>query len=93
MEKICVRRYLFFPCNCSHSSENLCVKREKLFDDQQHGSATEPLKGRIDVRNAQVRASLSALQEPVAGLIQRYSAATIVSLTGYASVVEASSAL
>ena len=25
-----------FTFNCSNSSENLCVKREKLFDDQHH---------------------------------------------------------
>ena len=49
----------------------------------------EDLKARIDVMDARVRASLSALQEHVAGLVQRYTAATIASLTGYACLVEA----
>jgi putative transposase len=44
----------------------------------------EDLKARIDVMDARVRASLSALQEHVASMVQRYTAATIASLTGYA---------
>ena len=39
--------------------------------------------------DARVRASLSALQEHVASIVQRYTAATIASLTGYAYLVEA----
>jgi putative transposase len=42
----------------------------------------EDLKYRIDVLNSQVRSSLQALQEHVAGLVQRYSAEMIASLTG-----------
>jgi hypothetical protein len=53
----------------------------------------EDLKGRIDVLDAQVRSSLTALQAHVASLVQRYSAATIASLTGYAYLVEAIRAL
>ena len=53
----------------------------------------EDLKRRIDVFDDQVRSSLRALQEHVAGLVQRYSAATIASLTGYAYLVEAIHAL
>ena len=53
----------------------------------------EDLKRRIDVLNGQVRSSLRALQEHVAGLVQRYSAETIASLTGYAYLVEAIHAL
>ena len=53
----------------------------------------EDLKYRIDVLNGQVRASLRALQEHVAGLVQRYSAEIIASLTGYAYLVEAAYAL
>ena len=53
----------------------------------------EDLKRRIDVLHGQVRSSLRALQEHVAGLVQRYSAATIASLTGYAYLVEAIYAL
>ena len=49
----------------------------------------EDLKARIDVMDARVRASLSALQEHVASIVQRYTAATIASLTGYAYLVEA----
>jgi putative transposase len=44
----------------------------------------EDLKARIDVMDARVRASLSALQEQVASMVQRSTAATIASLTGYA---------
>jgi DDE superfamily endonuclease len=53
----------------------------------------EDLKYRIDVLHGQVRSSLRALQEHVAGLVQRYSAEMIASLTGYASLVEAAYAL
>jgi hypothetical protein len=53
----------------------------------------EDLKGRIDVGNVRVRASLTALQEHVAGIVQRYTAETIASLTGYAYLVEAVHAL
>ena len=53
----------------------------------------EDLKGRIDVGDAQVRASLTALQEHVAGIVQRYTPETIASLTGYAYLVEAAHAL
>ena len=49
----------------------------------------EDLKSRIDVMDARVRASLSALQAHVASIVQRYTAATIASLTGYAYLVEA----
>jgi DDE superfamily endonuclease len=49
----------------------------------------EDLKARIDVMDARVRASLSALQEHVASIVQRYTAETIASLTGYAYLVEA----
>jgi hypothetical protein len=44
----------------------------------------------MDVR---VRSSLSALQEHVAGIVQRYSAEIIASLTGYAYLIEAVHAL
>jgi len=53
----------------------------------------EDLTARIDVLDAQVRSSLTALQEHVAGLVQRYTAATIASLRGYASLLEAVHAL
>jgi hypothetical protein len=53
----------------------------------------EDLKRRIDVLHGQVRSRLSALQEHVADLVQRYSAETIASLTGYAYLVEAIHAL
>ena len=53
----------------------------------------EALKARLDVLDARVRSSLSALQEHVAGLLQRYSAETIASLTGYAYLTEAIYAL
>jgi hypothetical protein len=53
----------------------------------------EDLKRRIDVLNGQVRSSLDALQEHVAGLVQRYTAETIASLTGYPYLVEAAYAL
>jgi hypothetical protein len=53
----------------------------------------EDLKGRLDVLEAQVRSRLTALQAHVARLVQRYSAAMIASLTGYAYLVEAIHAL
>ena len=53
----------------------------------------EDLKARIDVMDARVRASLSALQEPGATMVPRDTAATIASLTGYAYLVEAAYAL
>jgi len=53
----------------------------------------EDLKSRIDVVDTRVRRSLAALQAHVAGLVQRYTAATIASLTGYAYLVEAICAL
>lgn len=53
----------------------------------------EDLKYRIAVLHGQVRSSLRALQEHVAGLVQRYSAEMIASLTGYAYLVEAVYAL
>lgn len=53
----------------------------------------EDLKARIDVLDARVRSNLTALQEHVAGLVQRYSAETIASLTGYAYLTEAIYAL
>ena len=53
----------------------------------------EDLKRRIDVLNSQVRSRLGALQEHVAGLVQRYTAEMIASLTSYAYLVEAAHAL
>jgi hypothetical protein len=53
----------------------------------------EDLKRRIDVLDAGLRSSLAALQAHVAGLIQRYTAEAIASLTGYPSLVEAINAL
>jgi putative transposase len=53
----------------------------------------EDLKRQIDVLNGQVRSSLRALQEHVAGLVQRYSAETLASLTGYTYLVAAIYAL
>jgi hypothetical protein len=53
----------------------------------------EDLQYRIDVLNGQVRSSLRALQEQVAGLVPRSSAEMITSLTGYAYLVEAAYAL
>ena len=53
----------------------------------------EDVKSRIDVLDARGRASLAALQQHVADIIQRYTAETIASLTGYAYRVEAISAL
>jgi hypothetical protein len=53
----------------------------------------EDLKSRIDVVDARVRASLTALQEHVAGIVRDYTAETLASLTGYAYLVEAVHAL
>jgi transposase len=53
----------------------------------------EDLKRRLDVLEPRLRSSLAALQEHVADLVRRYTAETIASLTGYAYLVEASSAL
>jgi hypothetical protein len=53
----------------------------------------EDLKARIDVVDVHVRSSLAALQEHVAGIIRCYTVETIASLTGYAYLVEAVSAL
>jgi transposase len=53
----------------------------------------EDLKHRMDVVDARVRRSLTALQAHVAGLLQRYTAEAIASLTGYAYLVEAIYAL
>jgi hypothetical protein len=53
----------------------------------------EDWKRRIDVLEAGLRSSLAALQAHVAGLIQRYTAEAIASLTGYAYLVEAVNAL
>jgi hypothetical protein len=44
----------------------------------------EDRQGRLDVMEARVRSSLTAWQEHGAGLIRRYTAALIASLTGYA---------
>ena len=63
---------------CAYSPELNPV--ERLWED---------LKARIDVMDARVRTSLSALQEHVASIVQRYTAAAIASLTGYAYLVEA----
>ncbi len=53
----------------------------------------EDLKQRIDVGDAQLRSSLTALQAHGAGIIQRYTAEAIASLTGYSYLVEAIDAL
>jgi DDE superfamily endonuclease len=53
----------------------------------------EDLKSRIDVLDARVRSSLSALQEHVATIVRGYTAETIASLTGYAYLVKAAHAL
>jgi DDE superfamily endonuclease len=49
----------------------------------------EDLKGRLDVLDARVRSSLTALQAHGAGIVRDYTAETIASLTGYAYLVEA----
>jgi hypothetical protein len=53
----------------------------------------EALQDRSAVRKGPGRSRLRALQEHVAGLVQRSSAAMIASLTGYASLGEAVYAL
>ena len=53
----------------------------------------EDLKSRIDVLDTRVRSSLAALQEHVAGLVHRYTAEPIASLTGYTYLVDAIHAL
>jgi hypothetical protein len=53
----------------------------------------EDLKSRLDVVDARVRSSLTALQEHGADLVRRYTAETIASLTGYTYLVEAVHAL
>jgi hypothetical protein len=53
----------------------------------------EDLKRRIDVLDPGLRSSLAALQAHVADLVRRDTAETIASLTGYAYLVEAISAL
>jgi hypothetical protein len=53
----------------------------------------EDLKRRIDVLDGQVRSNLATLQAHVASIVQRYTAAAIASLTGYAYLVEAAYAL
>ena len=57
---------------------------ERLWEDRQ---------SRLEVVAARVRGHLAALQEPVAGLVQRDTAETIAALTGYAYLSEASDAL
>jgi len=53
----------------------------------------EDLKAPMEVMDARVRASLSALQAHVASIGQRDTAETSASLTGYAYLVEAVHAL
>ena len=53
----------------------------------------EDLKSRLDVLDTRVRSSRAALREHVAGLVHRYTAETIASLTGYAYLVDAIHAL
>jgi hypothetical protein len=53
----------------------------------------EALKQRLEVLEAQLRSRLTALQAPVAGLIPRYTAEIIASLTGSSYLVEAIDAL
>jgi DDE superfamily endonuclease len=53
----------------------------------------EDLKGRLDVVDARVRSSLTALQDHVADIVRDYTAETIASLAGYAYLVEAVRAL
>jgi transposase len=53
----------------------------------------EDLKRRIDAVDTRVRSRLAARQEQVAGIVRRYSAETIASLTSYAYLVEAINAL
>jgi DDE superfamily endonuclease len=53
----------------------------------------EDLQQRIDVRDSQVRASLTALRDHVAGIVRCYTAEAIASLTGYQYLVEVVHAL
>ena len=53
----------------------------------------EALKRRSDGLDGQVRSSLCALQVHVVALSQRYTAATIASLMGYAYLADATYAL
>ena len=53
----------------------------------------EDLKYRIDVWDAQIRTSLEALRQHVVGIVQRYTAEVIRSLTGYPYLVEVVHAL
>jgi transposase len=53
----------------------------------------EDLKRRIDSLPPAVRSSLTALQAHVTDLLQRYTVATLASLTGYAYLVKAVNAL
>jgi hypothetical protein len=53
----------------------------------------EDLKAHIDVLDGRGRSSLAMLQDHVADIVRRYTAATIASLTGYAYLVEATRAL
>jgi cytochrome c1 len=57
---------------------------ERLWEDR---------NSRIDRWDARVRSSLTALQEHVAGLVRRYTAEAIASLTGYSYLLEAARAL
>ena len=68
------------PAMCSR---NTC-RFERLWED---------LKSRIEVVEARLRGNLAALQAHGAGLVQRYTAEMIASLTGYAYLVEAIDAL
>ena len=53
----------------------------------------QDLKAQIDVMSAEVRASLKGLQQHVAEIICRYSEEALASLTGYAYLLDAASAL
>jgi hypothetical protein len=53
----------------------------------------EDLKSRLDVLDTRVRSSLAVLREHGAGLVPRYTAETMASLTGYAYLVDAIHAL
>jgi hypothetical protein len=53
----------------------------------------EDLKARIDIVEARVRSSLTALREHVAHMVRRYTAETIASLTGDTYLVDAVNAL
>ena len=53
----------------------------------------EALQRHLDVLDTRVRSSLAALQEHVTGLLHRYIAETMASLTGYVDLVDAINAL